>query len=86
MRMEGRDIILLPKPRRERHNRYEVRTRFYQAIVKPLHGGKSAAAGEKQLPDNREPVARSISSRRSVASSKPFSVTLSAFSAHPNQP
>lgn len=32
------------------HNRYEVRTRLYQAIVELLHGAKSAAAVEKQLP------------------------------------
>jgi small-conductance mechanosensitive channel len=32
------------------HNRYEVRTRLYQAIVELLHSGKSAAAGEKHLP------------------------------------
>jgi hypothetical protein len=34
------------------HNRYEVRTRLYQSIVELLHGGKSAAQTEKQLPVN----------------------------------
>jgi len=32
------------------HNRYEVRTRLYQAIVELLHGNKSAQAGDKALP------------------------------------
>lgn len=32
------------------HNRYEVRTRLYQAIVELLHGGKSAHAGEPPIP------------------------------------
>lgn len=32
------------------HNRYEVRTRLYQAIVELLHGGRSAAAPDKSTP------------------------------------
>ncbi len=33
-------------------NRYEVRTRLYQAIVELLHAGKGAHAGEEPLPAN----------------------------------
>ncbi len=32
------------------HNRYEVRTRLYQAIVELLHGDRTAHAGEQPLP------------------------------------
>jgi small-conductance mechanosensitive channel len=32
------------------HNRYEVRTRLYQAIVGLLHGGKAAVVDEKRMP------------------------------------
>lgn len=33
------------------HNRYEVRTRLYQAIVELLHGGRAAQTGEPSVPD-----------------------------------
>jgi small-conductance mechanosensitive channel len=32
------------------HNRYEVRTRLYQAIVELLHAGRAAHAAEQRLP------------------------------------
>lgn len=34
------------------HNRYEVRTRLYQAIVELLHGTKLATTGDETVPAN----------------------------------